>query len=147
MTGADSAAGVSATRRVGYAIAIAVNAAVLWFVHQLLDWGWPPWLTADFEQVLPAISRSLIASILANAAYLLYDKDWFKALTQIVVLVISLQATIAILRVFPFDFSAYQFDFDVVARVILVVAIIGIFIAIISEVVKLVRAVSARQQA
>ena len=141
--GAQQGAGVSTAKRVGYVIAVAVNAAMLWFANQLPAWGWSSWLTGEFEDVLPAINRSLVASILANLAYVFYDRSWFKSLTQIVVLVISLQATIALLAVFPFDFSTYAINWDAVARVVLVVAVVGIVIAIISEAVKLGKAIKA----
>jgi len=34
-------------RRVGYLVAIAANALLLWAVHRLLVWGWPGFLTGD----------------------------------------------------------------------------------------------------
>ena len=40
-------------RRSGYVVAVAINAALLWVTHQLLDWGWPRFLTEDFEELLP----------------------------------------------------------------------------------------------
>jgi hypothetical protein len=42
------------------------------------------------------------------------------------------------LTVFPFDFSAYQFDWEIVARFVLVLAIIGSSIGALVEAIKLV---------
>jgi hypothetical protein len=40
-------------------------------------------------------------------------------------------------QVFPFDFSGYQFDWEIVTRVVLILAIIGTAIAVVVETVKL----------
>lgn len=132
------------TRRIGYVIAIAVNAAILYVVNHLLAWGWPPWLTDEFEEVLPILSISLLASILANVLYLGYDAAWFKSLTQVVVIGIAMAATIALFGVFPFDFSAYEFNWAVVARMVLILAMVGAGIAMITESVKFVAALMRR---
>jgi hypothetical protein len=127
-------------RRLGYAVAIAVNAAGLIVVNNVLDWGWFSWLTEDFREVLPILNVSLAASIAANLAYLVFDPRRFKALAELVLLSISLAVTIRMLQVFPFDFSAYGFSWDVVARSLLGLAIFGIVVGMISQVAQLARA-------
>jgi hypothetical protein len=49
------------------------------------------------------------------------------------------------LQVFPFDFSAYVFDWEVVARVVLVLAIIGASIGAVAEIAKLVKSTKERR--
>ncbi len=128
-----------ATRRFGYSVAIVINAGLLVVVNNVLAWGWFPWLTDDFEQVLPLISLQLVAGILINVAYLFYDKARFKSASQILVNLIGLGATVRTLQVFPFDFSAYEFNWAAVARVVLILGILASTAAIISEVVKLAK--------
>ncbi len=128
-----------ATRRFGYSVAIVINAGLLVVVNNVLAWGWFPWLTDDLEQVLPLISLQLVAGILINVAYLFYDKARFKSASQILVNLIGLGATVRTLQVFPFDFSAYEFNWAAVARVVLVLGVLASTAAIISEVVKLAK--------
>jgi hypothetical protein len=46
---------------------------------------------------------------------------------------------IRMFQVFPFDFSAYEFDWERVARFVMVLGMIGIGIGIVVETVKLAR--------
>ncbi len=125
-----------ATRRFGYGVAIAVNVLMLWIVNNLIDWGWPSWLTTDFEKVLPIINVSIVATIAVNLVYLVYDADWLKSMLQIGLLAISLLVTIRLYQAFPFDFSAYGFNWEVVTRGILIFVCAAIGIALIAELVK-----------
>ena len=131
-------------RRVGYVISIAINVAMLIVVQNLLAWGWLPFLTAEFAEVVPWISLSLIASIVVNVVYQLDDSQIVKPVGQIGVNLISIWVTYTILRVFPFDFSAYAFDWEVVARVTLVLAIVGAGIVALVEAIKLVSSLPTR---
>ena len=128
-----------ATRRFGYGVAIAVNVVMLWIVNNLLEWGWPSWLTDDFDRVLPIINLSIVATIIVNLVYIAYDAAWFKSMLQVVLLVISLVATIRLYRVFTFDFSAYSFNWEPVTRGILIFVCIAIGIGLIAEIVKFAR--------
>jgi hypothetical protein len=128
-------------RRFGYLIAIALNAAILVLVNNLLEWDLSPWLTDDFELALPLISAALIATIVVRAIYMFFDARWFKSLTQIGLAGISLAATLRLYRVFPFDFSAYEFPWNTVARSVLIIALVGTVIGIVAETVKFVRAI------
>ena len=73
----------SGAKRFGYLLALLINGAMLFVANNLLAWGWFSWLTADFEELLPIINVSLVASMLVNAVYMVYDAQWFKSLTQI----------------------------------------------------------------
>ena len=126
-------------RRIGYAIAVALNVAFLVIANNILDWGWLPWLTEDFSDVLPIMNASLIASIVANVAYLAYDARWFKGLTELGLLVIALIVTIRFWQVFPFDFSAYDFGWGTLVRWLLGLALFGVCVAILVQVIQLAR--------
>ena len=126
-------------RRIGYAIAVALNVAFLLIANNILDWGWLPWLTEDFSDVLPIMNASLIASIVVNTVYLVYDADWFKGLTQLGLLILSLIVTIRFWQVFPFDFSAYDFGWGTLVRWLLGLALFGVCVAILVQVIQLAR--------
>ena len=64
-----------AARRFGYVLSIVINVAMLVIVQNLLEWGWPAFLTAEFAEVVPWISFSLVASIVANIIYQIDGSD------------------------------------------------------------------------
>jgi hypothetical protein len=127
-----------AARRFGYTVAIAVNAAMLYIAHHLLEWEVPAFLTAQWDELLPIVTVSLVASMVVNAAYIVYDAKWFKSLTQIGLASISLVVAIRMYQVFPFDFSTDGVDWGPITRAILVIVMIGTTIGLVAEVVKLV---------
>jgi hypothetical protein len=128
----------AAARRFGYLVAIAVNAVMLWVVHQLLVWGWPGFLTAEFEQVLPLVSASLIAGMVVNAGFLLCDRGRCKPLGDLVNTAFGLAVSVRMWTVFPFDFTGYGTDWSWAFRVALVVGIAGTAIGVLVNLVKLV---------
>lgn len=127
-----------ATRRLGYGITMLVNAAMILVVNNILEWGWFSWLTNDFELLIPIINLSLMASILVNLAYMVYDAEWFKSMCEIGLLVISITVAVRTFQVFPFDFSAYSWDWEATTKMIIAFAIIGMSIALIVNAVKLI---------
>jgi hypothetical protein len=132
-------------RRFGYTVAVAINLVMLVVVNNILDWGWLPFLTEEFASLIWLFNVSLTATILANLVYMVYDPVWFKSFTQIGLNLISMIVLLRMLQVFPFDFSAYEFDWEPVARFVLILGLIGTGIGIIVEVVNLVRRVSGGQ--
>lgn len=124
-------------RQTGYGIAIAINVAALIVVLNILDWGWLPFLTDDFADVVPWVTFSLVASIAANLVYEFNDTGVVKSVGQILVNLITIAATAQVLSVFPFDFSSYSFDWAIVVRVVLILAIVGTGIAVLAEAAKL----------
>lgn len=124
-------------RQVGYTIAIGINVVMLIVVQNILDWGWLPFLTDEFTEVVPWISFSLGASIIANVVYLFNDDPIVKSAGQIAVNLIAIVVTYQVFSVFPFDFSAYTFDWALVTRIVLIVGMVGAGIGAITEVSKL----------
>ncbi len=118
-----------------------MNVVVLYVANNLVAWGWFPWLTADFDKVVPYISAAILASIVVNAFYLLYDEAWFKSIGEAASLVLTVIANIQLLRVFPFDFSAYEWNWDAIVRVILILITFGMIVGIIAQFATLVRAI------
>jgi hypothetical protein len=128
----------AATRRFGYVVAIAVNAGLLYVVNNLLAWEWPPFLTEDFDRVLPLLNVSIVASMVVNGAFLVFDPRWFKTAGDVVTAVFSLAVAGRTLAVFPFDFTPYAFDWETVTRVLLVLMIVAISIGIVAGAVKVI---------
>jgi hypothetical protein len=89
---------------VGYVIAVIVNAVMLVVAMNILEWGWLPFLTAEFAEVVPWISLSLTLTILANLINLFDDDPLVRSAGQIVVNITSAVATFRMWQVFPFDF-------------------------------------------
>ena len=135
-----------AGRRFGYLVAIAVNFGLIAVVNNILEWDVVPFLTSDFSRLVGFISLSLALTIVANVIYLAYDPAWFKSLTQIGLLVVSLAVTIRIYQVFPFDFSSYDFAWSSMARWILIIAMAGTAMGMLAEAAKLVRVALKGQQ-
>ncbi len=124
-------------RQAGYVIAIVVNLVMLVVAQNILEWGWAPFLTSDFASILPWVSFSLIASMAMNAIYLLDDRPDVKSLGQMTLNLISLIVTYRIWQVFPFDFSAYDFNWDLLTHVILILAFVGSGVGLAAETLKL----------
>ncbi len=132
-------------KRFGYSVAVGIHVLLLVAVNNLLGWGWFPWLTPEFDDLLPIINQALAFSIAVYLLYMVYDKPWFKAITQIVVNVIAIAVLIRTWQVYPFDFSAHDFPVDGLAvdlswdwliRFVLGLAIFGTVIAIVTETVR-----------
>ncbi len=87
------------------------------------------------------LSLSLGISVVVNLAFAVYDTAWFKSVGQIVMSVIGFAAAVRLWQVFPFDFSAYEFDWELVARGVLVVAMVGVVISVLVELGRLGREV------
>lgn len=130
--------------RVGYVIAIVINGALLYVVRHLVEWDTFPFLTDDFEQVVPIISLSLIASMIVNGLRLVGVPNWFALLGDLGSTTISLVATIRIYSVFPFDFDDQGVPWDLALRALLVIAIFGTGVALVVVLVKLMRELLGR---
>ena len=133
-------------RRGGYVIALAMNAVGLWVTRRLLEWGWPRFLTDDFDQLLPILTVSFVAGMVVNALFVVADPPRFKALCNVVPSVISLVVAVRTWQVFPFDFSSYAFDCTCVPRVLIVIAAVGSGIAVVANLICLVRPSSTRAE-
>lgn len=135
----DDAVVSTTGRKVGYAVTIVLNGVLLFIVNNLLAWGWFPWLTDDFEQVLPILNTSIIVSMIVNTVFLAYDPRWFKTVADILTTSLSIAVGVRMWQVFPFDFSGYEWDWARTARWIIAIGIIGATIGLIVNVVLLVR--------
>ncbi len=131
-------------RRVGYAIAAAVNVVLLYLVNVRPGWEVLPFLTEDTTAVLGVVNLSLAAGVVVNALWVVADPPWFHALGQLTLSGITLVAAVQILTVFPFDFSSWAFDPSWLVRFVLVVTVVGTGISMLVELVRLVRGLLGR---
>jgi hypothetical protein len=125
-------------RRIGYGIAVVINLVMLVVVQNVVEWGWPPFLTGEFADVVPWISASLLVSIAANLIYQFNDSPAVKSTGQILVNLVSIAVSYVVLQVFPFDFSSYAFNWAPIARIVLILAIVGSGIGVLTEAIRLV---------
>jgi hypothetical protein len=134
-----------ASRRLGYTIAVAVNAVLIYLVNVSPGWDAVPFLTPATTEVLPWVNASMIAGVVANAVYVAWDPRWFKALGDVVTTSIGIVAMVRIWQVFPFDFTGSSFDWALVAKFALGFGIGGSIVAILVALVTLVRSLATRE--
>jgi hypothetical protein len=128
-----------AARRLGYLVAAAINVAMLYVVNVWPGWQAVPFLTEDTPRVLGLVNLTLVANLAINIVYVAYDPGWLKALGDLVAAAVGLASAIRVLRVFPFDFTGYAFDWTPFVRVVLIVGVAGGVIAVFVQLVFLIR--------
>ena len=89
------------TRRLGYGISIVVQVALLILVNNLVEWDIAPFITEEFNDLVPYINVSLVASMVVNAVYFAFDPRWFRSFTQAILNVISLVVVVSDLPDLP----------------------------------------------
>jgi hypothetical protein len=92
-------------RRTGYIISIGVNLVLLWIVTNLVEWDIIPFLTADFEELVPIAVFSIAVGIVLYLAYLFFDPPWFRILGDSINSAIAFVVLLRTLQVFPFAFE------------------------------------------
>lgn len=131
-----------AARRVGYVIAATINVVLLYLINIRPGWQAVPILTDETRQILGVVNVSLVVGLTANAAYLINDAPWLKALGELVSAGIALIVLTRVWQVFPFDFADGAVDWPLLVRFVLTVAIVGTVIGLFVQLVGLARAVS-----
>ena len=126
-------------RRAGYVVAIIINLLVLGFINTWPGWDSFDFVTADAADVVPLVNLSIGVSILANIVYLVVDAPRVKAIGEMVVSAVAMVVSVIVLRVFPFNFSAYAFPWELLTRVVLVIAVIGSGISVLVNLYRAIR--------
>ncbi|MBM7505282.1 hypothetical protein ACFPER_17490 [Agromyces aurantiacus] len=133
-----------AGRRFGYAVAVIVNVALLVLVNVWPTWREVPFLTEAMLEVLGLVNLGLIVGAIANLVDLVFDRRWIRTAGDLVGSVIAVITLWRFWEVFPFDFPDTGFDWALLVRILLVVAIIGTVIGVVVQAVILVRVVLGR---
>jgi len=130
-------------RRIGYSAIIIIFALFWWMVGHLQEWEWLPFLTNDFDRVVPWIRASLSLSIVFNLAFLFWDPGWLTHAAEALASLVNLFVGLKMLQVFPFDFSGQEFNWEGVARGFL---LFSLFAATVAIPIHLTRAVKASRR-
>ena len=129
-----------AARRTGYVVAAVINIVLLWVANRLLEWEWPPFLTAEYDDLLPWIRFSLLAMVAANLVWVVRDPAWFRHLGQAALNAITFVVALRTWQLFPFDFATYSEVWEVGARVLIAIGVIGGAIGAVAELGRFVAA-------
>ncbi len=125
--------------QIGYGVAVGVSLVFIYVVWNLEEWGIFPFLTDEFGEVVPWIIFSLAASIAALLAYIAFEGPRVRWIGEISTNLVTIAVAWKMLAVFPFDFSAYDFPWETVARAVLILAIVGAAIGTIADIWRLAR--------
>jgi len=134
------------SRRVGYLVAIVVNAVLLYLINRSPGWEAVSFLTDDTPRILGLVNASIVAGIVANCIYTLWDPRWLRALGDIVTVSIGLMALVQLWVVFPIDFGSASVPWELVARWLIGVGIAGSILGIIVALARLGRALTGPTQ-
>lgn len=126
-----------AARRAGYVAAVVVDVVLLWLVNVSPGWRALPVLTGSFAQVLPLLNASLAATAAANLVYLVHDSRRVRAVGDAVLSALGIALAARLLVVFPFDLSAYAGGWELLVRGVLVLALVGSAVGVITALVRL----------
>ncbi len=126
-------------RRVGYVVAIVVNVVFFLLVNVWPTWRVVPFLTDAAQELVVLVNLSLIAGLVVNVLNLALDLAWVKAVGEIITSVIALVVVVRFWIVFPFAFPEPGFDWELLTRVVLGVAMAGTIVSVIVQVVVLAR--------
>lgn len=132
-----------AGRRAGYAVAMAVNLILLFVVNVSPGWQAVPFLTESTTEVLLLVNLTMLVAVVANAVYSVFDPPWVRALGDAVTTSVGLASLVRIWQVFPFDFDTTSVPWDLLARWVIGVGIVGCVVAIIVALARFVRALAA----
>ncbi|HET7802189.1 MAG TPA: hypothetical protein VFL38_17335 [Humibacillus xanthopallidus] len=127
----------ASSRRAGYAGSLVVNLVMLWLVNVWPGWQAVPFLTAGTVLVIGAVNASIVARAVADLVNLVFDLPRLRALGDIVAICFGLVALVRIWQVFPLDVIGTPWE--VVARVLLAIGVVGSVIGIIDAAVRLLR--------
>lgn len=125
-----------AARRVGYVVAAGVNIALWYLVNVRPGWQVVPFLTDDVTRVLGLFNLSLLAEAVANLAYVVFDARWFRAGVEVGLSLIGVLLAWQIFDVFPVDFTGLSYDLTTLARVLVIVGLVGSGIGLLAAVVR-----------
>jgi hypothetical protein len=126
-----------ASRRSGYAGSIVVNLVMLLLINVWPGWQVVPFLTVSTVLVLGAVNASIVARAVADLVNLVFDLPRLRALGDIVSICFGLVALVRIWQVFPLDVVGT--GWETLARVLLLLGLLGGLIGIIEAIVRFVR--------
>ena len=130
------------SRRFGYLVGVAVNAALLYLVNRDPGWQAVPFLTDATTQVLWLVNASIAANLIASLVYVVWDPAWLKALGDVVTTSLGVMAAVRIWQVWPLEFAPGS-PWGVIARIAVGLAVVGGTLGIVVAVGQFVGALAA----
>ncbi|MEN6552330.1 MAG: hypothetical protein ABFC34_05515 [Methanobacterium sp.] len=124
-----------------YIGAIVVNVILLYIFNNLLYWQ-VNFITNAFNEVLWVINLAIIATIIGNIMFLIFNPEWFRHIIKMILNIFAFTAIYSIYSVFPFNFSSFLIDWS--ATIALIFIMIGIAVATIIELFFLIINILAR---
>jgi uncharacterized membrane protein len=105
-----------------------------------------PMLTGEYSSWLPILITALILSTAANILFIIYekyDKYWLSETIQIILNMIGIAVVIALVSVFPFDFSVIPNStavdiVPILARFVLILTAAGLGLRVLLRFIKLI---------
>ena len=116
-----------------YITAIIFNIIFLYIVNNLLNWH-ISFITNSLNTILWIINLSIAAAVIGNFLLLLYDPEWLRHLTKIVMNIFAFIAVYFVYKVFPFSFSTF---INEIVLILIILTMVAIVIASIVELVML----------
>ena len=129
-------------RAFGYAVEVVINAVLLYVAHNLVRWGFLPFITPAFDRVLWAFELSLGVTMGLKAALIFYDPAWLRHMLQAISAAVGIVAPVALLTVFPFAVSP---AWSTALRIAFVVGIAGSAIGAVVELSKALGGLASRE--
>ncbi len=123
--------------RTGYVLGAMINAALLVVVHRLPEWN-VAMITDEWNQVLYPVSVALGAQVVGNLFLAWHSNAFRHRVLHIIFDFTSIAALWRMVRAFPFDFAPLGFAAGNTAlRVLLYVALVGVFVGMVTNLVRL----------
>ena len=133
-------------RMTDYIFSAIFDIAFLVVVNKVPDWN-IRFITDSFPDVLWAVNTSLGVSLAGNLILIFFHPRFLHYLLNAVFAVFGILAASVILSVFPFDFSQVVGEWlNILARIALIIGIVGSAIAVVVNIVKAVGAVFRRRE-
>jgi hypothetical protein len=126
-------------RRFGYVVAVAANLVMLGLIHTWPGWDAVPFLSAETTDVLPFVDASIVVSLLVNMAYLVRDGRLARTSGDLATSAVGLLSLIMFWRIWPFDFDGVWGGWEPLTYVLLAVGTFGTAIAVLVQLVTLIR--------
>ncbi|WP_367354707.1 hypothetical protein [Atribacter sp.] len=127
------------SKKLEYVGAIAGNLVLLYIINHLMKWH-IPFITEDFNKVLPYMNWSIYASIVANILYIFFNQKVVRLGTMPVINILSFLSIYMLFKVFPFDFKSVGMGIlNQIGKILLGLVVVGVIIGIIVDWYKLIR--------
>lgn len=116
---------------------------IAYYDYQQGSWVRYPFLTADFNAWLPILNATLVFTILGHIVVVIYDKYILRETVLIILNLFGLVTVVALLSIFPFNFSAIPSPplaevLPIIVTLILIIITVGLGIGTLVRIIKMI---------